>query len=568
MVRRSISVGSVVMIAAALGACSGRLGLPGEGGQADGLTGGPGTGVEGGGVPQEIELGSGLKLEGSPVFYRVVRLKHSEWDASVRDVLLLTAAPGLAPNFLPDAVDSKFDNNERVLFVADDGVLWLDYQNAAESVAESVAGDGVALGRLGSADNVSGFIASVGRRAFRRALSDEELAAYQTLWDSGAHFYASGDGFADGARVFIEALLQSPHFLYRVQLSEAGQRLVGTELATRLSYFLRGTTPSDALLDSAIAGQLDTPEGLLAVASEMLAADQARVSVEHFHSQLFGLHRYKSILKSTTKFPTYTEGLNPVLHDAEVMFLSRIFTENFGLRELLTSNVAFVSDATAFIYGVPSPGPTLTAVTLDGTRPGFLTRAGFLAYNGTLNDPDPIHRGVDINRRLLCSDISPPPGEIPPLPAYEAGQTNRERVVAHTEAAGPDGRPSACAGCHSTIINPPGFALENFDALGVARTEDNGKPVDTTGTFGLLDGEQSFSNIIELTQLLANSRKVHSCYAAHVSEFVFGRDLTGSDVPLLDEMEITSREQDLSLRQLLLNVVASDRFSLAMSGTP
>lgn len=567
MSQRSLFWGAVLGLSWTLGACSGHLGAPGDDASGDGLVGaGASNGIEGGEGSEDLELASGLELEGDPKYFRVVRLTHGEWEASVRDVLLLPAVTGLSTGFIPDPPEGHFDNNEKALYVTD--TLWLDYQRTAESVAESVAGDAAALARLGSAGDAAGFINTVGRRAFRRALTPEETAAYQALWNSGATYFASGDAFKDGAQVFIEALLQSPHFLYRIQLSEAGTRLVGGELATRVSYFLRGTTPSDALLDAASAGQLDTPEGLLAVVTAMLDEDGARLALERFHGQLFGLERYDSILKDATNFPEYSEALNQTFREADLLYFSRLYTGGFGLRELLLSNVAFVNDATAFVYGVPSPGAALAPVTLDGSRPGFLTRAGFLAYNGTLNDPDPIHRGVDINRKLLCTNISPPPGEIPPLPPYEPGQTNRERVVAHTEAPSADGSPSQCAGCHGPLINPPGFALENFDAIGRARTTDNGKPVDTTGSFGQLDGQQTFSGIVELAGLLAESRKVHSCYAAHISEFAFARDLGTNDVPLLDAMELQSREQNYSVRDLVLAVVGSERFALSISGSP
>jgi hypothetical protein len=129
------------------------------------------------------------------------------------------------------------------------------------------------------------------------------------------------------------------------------------------------------------------------------------------------------------------------------------------LREILLSDVAFVEQKTAGFYGLSSNATELTQVTVGPDRPGFLTRLGFLAYNGSLSHPDPIHRGVDINNRFLCAHISPPAGEIPPLPDAIPGQTNRQRVEAHTG----DG---FCGSCHATLINPPGFALENFDPSG------------------------------------------------------------------------------------------------------
>ncbi len=530
---------------------------PGSGGSSTGSGGsgaGNGTGSGGG---ETVTLPGGLKLKGKPEYYRVVRLTHPQWENSVRDVLRLDATTGLSTSFITDPPDGKFSNNERALYVTD--TLRVDYQRSAENVAELVATNAAQLAKLGAAGDSAGIIASVGKRAFRRDLTAEELAEYQALWATGATYYASGDAFADGARIFIEALLQAPNFVYRVELTPDGSRLSGAELATKISYLLLDTTPSDDLLNAAASGALDTEQGVETLVTQLLEQEGARLATEHFHRELFGLDRYTSILKNTTKFPAYSEELNTVILDADVMFFNFVYGQNFGLREILTSDVAFVNDATAGFYGLTASGPALTQTVLDGSRPGFLTRLGFLAFNATLNDPDPIHRGVDINNRLLCAHLEPPAGEIPRLPDSIPGQTNRERVTAHTGEG-------FCGNCHNKIINPPGFALESFDAMGQARTTDNDKPIDTTGTFQVLDGPLTFTNIADLAAQLAESNVAHACYTANLAEFAFARDIGTGESTLVSALQAQSRDADASIKNILLAMIKSPEFSTARSG--
>jgi len=243
------------------------------------------------------------------------------------------------------------------------------------------------------------------------------------------------------------------------------------------------------------------------------------------------------------------------------MFFNLIFKNGQGVRDILTSKTAFVTDKTAKLYGVTASGSSLVETTLGADRPGLLTRLGFLAYNANLSEPDPIHRGVDVINRLMCLDLLPPADvEIPPLPAAMAGQTNRQRVEGHT------GDGTCGAGCHSALINPMGFAFENFDALGQSRTTDNGKPVDTTGSVSIGGQLKPFTNAADLMTLLSAAPSVHGCYVKHLAEFTLARDLTSKDRSLVDRIETVSVKGSASVKAMLLDLISDASFLTRTGG--
>jgi hypothetical protein len=493
-----------------------------------------------------------VSLNGKPIRSRLVRLTHAQWEHSVRDLLRLEQVPGLSTGFTGDPPSGTFSNNERALSVTPD--LWLDYQRAAEDLSQRVTRDPAALARLYPDGNSGAFIANLGRRAYRRALSADEQARYQELYDLAPSIFASGDARADGAQLVIETLLQSPHFVYRTELGEDGALLSPYEIASKLSFLLRDTTPSDELLDAAASGSLDAPESIGALARQMVESPEAADALARFHGELFGLDRYLSIAKDPNVFPDHDEAINPTLARAEELFLNRVVSEGLGLDALLTSTVGFANEDIAPFYGVEVSGQELAQVDLGPERPGLFTRLGFLAYNGTLRDPDSIHRGVEINRTMLCATLSPPPGIIPALPVVEPGQTNRERVNAHTG-------PGTCGdGCHSTIINPIGFAFENFDSMGQLRDTDNGKPVDTSSAYRFAEGLTPFNGAPELMALLADSPQVHACYAREMAEFGLQRDIDAVDRKLIGDLQRFSLRDRESIKELLVAVVTSPAF--------
>jgi hypothetical protein len=534
------------------GAQTGGTGATGSGGTLPGTGGSAAAGGTAGAPP------SGISLDGRAVYYRVVRLTHPQWEASVRDLLKLDALPGLSMGFVGDPPEGTFSNNERALYVT--STLRTDYQRAAETLATQIAGDAASITRVtGGTTDAATFIRTFGRRIFRRPLTTQEEEKYGALFTSGPSLVASGDAFADGVRLVIEAMLQSPNFVYRSELGTDGAPLSGYEMASKLSFLLRNTTPDDELLDAASTGELDTASGVIARATTMLEDDSAQAVLGRYHAELFGIDRYLQIDKNRTAFPTYDTTLNTELVQADQLFFDRIFSTGQGMRAIFTSTLAFVSSASAGFYGVSASGQGLTEVTLGAERPGILTRLGFLAQNATLNQPDPIHRGVDVLNRLMCADLMPPDGTIPELPQVQPGQTNRQRVEAHTGSG-------SCAGCHATLINPIGFAFENFDAMGQSRTMDNGNPVDTTGEVELSDGMHAFGGAPELVALLAESPGVHGCYTKHLAEYTLARDMAGGDRTLVDAIEGISMNDNAGTKAIVLSIISQPSFLTRTGG--
>jgi hypothetical protein len=313
--------------------------------------------------------------------------------------------------------------------------------------------------------------------------------------------------------------------------------------------------PTDALLAAADGGQLTTPESVQEWSSTLLGDARASNTLVRFHEQLLSVKDYGSIVKSGTLYPNFTPELAPVLQEEARLFFQEVaVNQNGGIGALLTSPVTYVNDQTAQYYGVTgSFGSTLTKVDLNPTqRAGFLTHIGFLSKYGSQTQSDPILRGVHISLDIMCSDLPAPPPDVPPLPATQPDQTNRERVELATSE-------DPCAGCHKTYINPLGFPLEHYDAVGAWRDTDNGKPVNAASSFELDGQVVNFNGPVELSQALAASPTVHRCYSRHWVEYMMGRKPAAEEAGVIDDLALVSTESG-TLRGLLTAVTALETF--------
>lgn len=492
---------------------------------------------------------------------RLARLTHSQYRNTVVDLMGLAKAPELI--FAPDARNSFSFDTSSALQV--DARLGPQYRASAEALSARVVADPSLLKRIVPCDLLSPgcrdeFVRGFGERAFRRPLSEQDVRSYAALFDAAAEPSGPGPGdrFREGVRMTVEAMLQSPDFLYRKSPTletPPGQRaaLDDFAVASRLSYFLYDSMPDEPLFEAARAGQLRSPEQVEAQARRMLRSPRVVDKLVAFHEQAWHFERFARISPDTTAFDPVPVALVARASHSARLFVREVLRTGGGLEELLTAPYAFVDSGLAPIYGVASP-PTgqFDRVEFEpGQRKGLLMQIGFLAANAYSLDTDPIHRGLFVVRDLLCREMpDPPPGasDRPPPPTDQPIVTTRDEVTLVTGQ-------SFCPVCHKEI-NPPGFAFEGFDAVGRERATDNGAAVDTSGAM-VLDGEWvEFRGPGELVELLAQSREAHQCYTRRWLEFAYGRPLAESDAPALAELSGNS----LPLADLIVGIVRSPQF--------
>lgn len=493
----------------------------------------------------------GFDLSGSPFYTRVQRLTNQQWLRAVTDILRLADAPDLGSDLIPPPEGvTEFSNNELLLEV--DTVAADAFELAAESAALLATSSPAALAALSSSTESEVFVRELGRRAFRRPLTEVEEARYLQLFDRGENVY--GADFANGAALVIRAMLQSPSFLYRTELGPAGEPLSGYEVASKLSFWLLGTTPSDALLDAAGTGELDDADALESTAREMLAQPAAAEVMRDFHGQLFHLSSYRKLAK--TGVSGWTPAAPAELEEASYRFFDALFTRGSGVEEIFSSRRGFVGPAAAPFYGLDDAPAELEERDLGPARLGYFMQVPFLSLTGLNDEPSTIRRGGEL-MSALCNTLGPPSGTFA-FPPVEPDQTNRERWTALT---------GTCGGtCHTTYLNPLGFAFEGFDGLGTARESDNGHPVDASGRYPLSDGIVEFADARALMKILARHPQTHACYAKKLASYALQRDIVDADRDLLDAL--TPVSLDGSFKELILALVTSPSFRVREKDLP
>jgi hypothetical protein len=554
-----------VVAAACTGSISGSdgdgTGNPPNNGQnpVGGASSGGGTGP----TPEEIEQIKGkFAINGTPKYFRVIRLTNEQWTNSVQSVLGLASPPTLAEAFQSSVTGlTDFSNNENAL--ADiDMRGWSDYQGAAETLATQVTSDAAQLSKLYAGTDGAGFIAAVGKRIYRRPLVAAETAAYQKLFDSGASLSGSRSAFAKGASVVLEAMLQSPYFLYRSELGAAGAPLSTYEVAAKLSLLLRDTTPDDALLQAAAApGKLDTADGIAAIAEKMLEEPAAKRVMRRFHGEWLEFGKFAELTKAGVA--SYDPKMKDEFAESSYLFFDRLFGQGLGVKDIFTSTTGFVGQTTAALYGgAAAPASGFMERDFGPSRAGFFQQVPFLALYGRNEGPDSIHRGKTMSLSVLCAPLGFFVGEIPPLPDSKPGQTNRVRVDEHTKVCGSQ--------CHNNMINPLGFAFEHFDGMGQYRDKEVNQgqelAIDSSGSFNFIDGPKTYQNAADLMQVLATDPQTHLCYSKKLASFSLQRDLTEADLPLLTELSSKSTSASASIKAVVLDLVKQDAFRIRSGG--
>jgi hypothetical protein len=497
-------------------------------------------------------------------------LTRFEYQNAVRDLLGVDAS---AARDLPaDETTSSFDNNAGVLTVSP--LHAEKYVLVSEALAKAAVANLAALTGCDPAQAeqacAQGFAQRFGRRAFRRPPTAEDEQSLMTAYQAGRQ----GGTHAEGIEVMIRAALQSPSFLYRLEVSSPGDTrsqvpLGQFELATRLSFMIWGSGPDDALLDAAARQELGTKAQVAEKAREMLAAPQARAAVVHFFNQWSGAQRLEITTKSATAFPSFTAELRAAMA-AELPALVEhvLWSGDHSLKSLLTAPFGFVDASLAGVYGVAPPaGSGLTRVDLppEHGRAGILTQAGFLSVQGHPDQTSPVLRGKFVRAMLLCEPPPPPPPDVDiSLPPMDAGATARERLAAHLSAG------NSCSSCHS-LMDPIGLAFEGFDAMGRYRDREAGQPLDLSGEIsGTTDPALAgpFNGVRELSAKLAESSLVRACLASQWFRFASGRSETLQDECSLGAMREAFDGSSGDVLELIVASTQTDAFWFRSPTTP
>ena len=404
-------------------------------------------------------------------------------------------------------------------------------------------------------------LARLARRAFRRPVGADDLAPLLAFYRTGR---ASG-GFEAGIRMAIERLLIDPEFLFRIERDPEGlapgapYRLADLELASRLSFFLWSSIPDDELLDVAAEGRLTEDGELERQVRRMLADPRAAALVENFAGQWLALRSVDGLAPDPNLFPGFDENLREALRRETDLFLESQLREDRSVVDLLRADYTFLNERLARHYGVPGvTGNHFRRVTLlDGRRRGLLGHGSVLAVTSYGNRTSPVLRAKWLLENVLGTPPSPPPPDIPPLPesGAEAGEprTVRERLAQHR-------RNAACAICHAPM-DPLGFALENFDALGGWRTLDAGVPIDASAV--LADGATRFDGPAGLREvLLDRSGQFVETVTEKLLTYALGRGIEHYDRPVIRAVARAAAADDHRWSSLILGIVRSTPFRM------
>ena len=496
------------------------------------------------------------------------RLTHSQYNNTVRDLLGDYSRP--ADRFPPEDFVNGFKNQVRTQGMPP--LLAELYSASAEKLALNAfrAGDvnGLVPCKPASARDSTcrdQFLKRFGLRAFRRPLTEIELRRYVALFNAQA---TRTGRFLDGARVVVEAMLQSPKFLFHAESGPDGQ-FRDYEVASRLSYFLWDTMPDQHLLDAAASGQLRTREDLERMARAMLAEPAARQAADEFFAQWLRFDRVVGSVKDRRRYPEFTPELAAMMVHETRTLLGNLVWSDGNFMEAFTADYSFLNSDLAKLYGVPAPSGEFELVKFPATakRTGILGQASFLTSTAGPVETSPTARGIFIREQLLCQHVpNPPPGvntEVPE-PTPDKPLAMRQRMQVHMESP-------MCSGCHR-LMDPIGFGLENYDAVGRWRdmeliefgtgrsaTKKVELPIDSHGEIAGIPNS-SFSEPVQIGRVLAGSRACQECVVKQLFRFAFGRLEARSDRDTVREAFTAFRESGFKFKELLVALVRSPQF--------
>ena len=558
------------------GATGTGTGTAGSTGTGTGTGGSIGTG-SGGNVGTTGTAGSGLVQiqcsPGIPATTQLRRMMNYQYDAVVRDLLGVTN--------LGTTADPKLPSN--LLYADFDGPMvpdaWRLYQDIGAQIAKQVMGNATQKAKFISCDPATSgclqtTIQTFGRKAFRRPLTTDEVNRFLAL-STGT---PTGTA-AEYAEATLLAFLVSPSFLMIPETSTTanpggtGYQLNSYEVAARLSFMLWGSVPDDMLSTAANSGSLTTKDAILTQANRMIMArDKTAPQISAFHRGWVQMnnataHWWGSAGHDTSKFPQWTT--TSITSEATELdnFFAEVAYTNGGYKDLFLSPIGFVNKDNAPVYGMTSTATALSKATLDATqRPGFMTRAGFLSSYSHYTDTAPILRGAFITIFMIGVDPGPPlPGATMIQPPAGTYTTVRQRTDALVNQA------SSCMGCHTDVINPPGYVMENYDAIGKWQTTDSlgGGAIDATAMVNFGDGNiKQINNSLELMTELSKIAKGQQYYAQNWVAYGYGRAPNPQDQCVADSVSTKIAGTGYSILNLLADLTQADSFRLRVRATP
>jgi len=530
------------------------------GGAGQMAAGGGGTSNPGGGASSTSNGGSVNISNGGP---KLRVLTQAEYTNALTDLLGTITTPLTLP---PDTFISGFTAVGGAEVTINASAVE-QYETASDAAAAEVFADATRWQKFVGCQPkvdlsdacVTTFIQTAGKHAFRRDLTAAEVQQWLQV---GKTIAQAANTASQGLMAITTGLLQSPYFLYRVEtnkLDTASGRLKydGPSMATRLSFLLTGHPPNDALLAAAAAGQLDTADGVKAVAAPLLA-DPAKTDaivgrMATFFTELSGAQLVQVVQKSPDLFPNFDDATRSSALQAAQMFIKNVvLAPGADVRSFFDSNVTYVDTNLASIYGVTVPASGFQKITLgpETGRAGILGQAAVIAGHSQSDHNSPTKRGVFLLETFLCrTPPNPPAGVITTIPDNPA-MTSRQRLEQHRVSP-------SCASCHA-LFDPLGFGLEHFDSIGKYRATEGTLTIDATGS---VDG-LPFDGEAQLGAALRQDPKAIACMMNN-----FYRSANGSD-PTVDAAQIDGLTQALSAkgyvwRDFLAQFIVSDAFRSA-----
>ncbi len=393
----------------------------------------------------------------------------------------------------------------------------------------------------------------LGPRAFRRPLSAEERKLLISAYEEGR----VEDGTRGGLELLLRALLESPNFLYVTELGEGGEpgaivTLGAYEIASALSYTLRGAPPDRELFDAAGAGELASPERRAHHARRLLGMDETRAQFQRFVLEWLEVDHLERTAKNAGLFPEY-ERLKPRMLDETRAFVDEVMVHQGGsVSALLGAGFASVDPSMARFYGLSTYGPRAR---LSGSgRIGILQQASFLSAHAHEDASSPVKRGDFVLRKLMCQKITRPAeiGIEVVMPPPSNAKTTRDRFAGHSTDKG-------CFACHETL-DALGFTFESFDAMGARRAQEHGQKVVTNARAKLAGRQYEFADSVDLVQKLSESPVVSECFARHAFRYFSAEHDPALEASFLSVRERLPEASRDNLFEALIAYVRSDLF--------